>query len=612
MKKFLVALLAVFLMAGFSFAADAPDDVDLQKLRKQIQELQQQVDMMSDFVNKNTRHTAQDTLNLSVELRTRLDSIQYKDLRRMPAFGDDMMQLWMSESLIDANDSNDPDRWNDDFMEIYQADFGSLMQKPEVSAMIGDAWNNLDSSQQSYYTDNFGPQAQQMFASDMFADMLGDRSLSENELKAIKKAFKNMPSEKADSNNDTMFTNKLRIRLNSKVNEHVSFSGRLTMYKAFGESTDIRFYNGNFNSMHLDGNSAQVPTDDTVHVERAIFVYKNRISSVDWHISFGRRPSTYGTPMELRENSVLGGSPLPHIIQWNFDGASLGFNHEKYFDTWDLSSMLKFCYGQGFEGQWGTANPFNAQADVNDVNMFGIIANLVVNGKYELWYNWAHAYGVTDGFTGLVAMPFTVHGTDYTLDGSYDEYTLEPNYSGYTSRFEPTSEIGDLDMQTLLLKGENFGFKWFVSGAMSKTDPSGKSKNAMFQFMDQDTMVDDTPGYSFWTGIQTPELPYTKGKLGFEYNHGSKYWTSMTAGEDAIVGSKVATRGDVYEAYYHQPVAGDNFFLTLGYIHYDYDYTNSGSPIGQPVKIEDATAFNTMVPVVDKVDQWYVSATYRY
>lgn len=612
MKKFLVALLAVFLMAGFSFAADAPDDVDLQKLRKQIQELQQQVDMMSDFVNKNTRHTAQDTLNLSVELRTRLDSIQYKDLRRMPAFGDDMMQLWMSDSLIGVNDSNDPDRWNDDFTKIYKADFDSLMQKPEVSAMIGDAWDNLNSTTQNYYTDNFGSQAQQMFASDMFADMLGDRSLSESELKAIKKAFKNMPSEKADSNNDTMFTNKLRIRLNSKVNEHVSFSGRLTMYKAFGESTDIRFYNGNFNSMHLDGNSAQVPTDDTVHVERAIFVYKNRISSVDWHISFGRRPSTYGTPMELRENSVLGGSPLPHIIQWNFDGASLGFNHEKYFDTWDLSSMLKFCYGQGFEGQWGTANPFNAQADVNDVNMFGIIANLVVNGKYELWYNWAHAYGVTDGFTGLVAMPFTVHGTDYTLDGSYDEYTLEPNYSGYTSRFEPTSEIGDLDMQTLLLKGENFGFKWFVSGAMSKTDPSGKSKNAMFQFMDQDTMVDDTPGYSFWTGIQTPELPYTKGKLGFEYNHGSKYWTSMTAGEDAIVGSKVATRGDVYEAYYHQPVAGDNFFLTLGYIHYDYDYTNSGSPIGQPVKIEDATAFNTMVPVVDKVDQWYVSATYRY
>jgi len=47
-------------------------------------------------------------------------------------------------------------------------------------------------------------------------------------------------------------------------------------------------------------------------------------------------------------------------------------------------------------------------------------------------------------------------------------------------------------------------------------------------------------------------------------------------------------------------------------MHYDYEYTNSGSPIGQPKKIEDATAFDTMVPVVDKVDQWYLQATYRY
>ena len=610
MKKFLVAFLAVFLMAGFSYAAD---DVNLQELKKQIQDLQQQVDMMSNFVNKSTRHTAQDKLNLSVELRTRLNSIQYKDLRRMNDFSSDMMQLWMSESLINnsaiatpgtpnAFDANG-DMWNDAFTSRYMADFGSLMQQPEiVNMMVAQGAPNPQTN----------PQGFQQYAMTAFANMLNDRSLTRQDLEGIKTAFNNIKPEKADSNNDVMFTNKLRIRLNSKVNNHVSFSGRLTMYKAFGEATNIRFYNGNFNSMHLDGNSAQVPSGDSVHVERAYFVYKNRLGPVDWHFSFGRRPSTYGAPMGMSENAVLGGSPLPHIIQWNFDGGSLGFNYSKYFDTWDLSSMLKFCYGQGFEGQWGTANPFNAQADVNDVNMFGIIAKLAVNDKYELWYNWAHAFGVTDGFTGLVAMPFTVHGTDTDLDGKYNTYTLEPNYSGYTSRFEPTSAIGDLDMQTLLFKAENFGFKWFVSGAMSKTDPDGRSENAMFQFMEQDKMVDDTAGYSFWAGIMTPELPFTKGKLGFEYNHGSKYWTSMTAGEDAIVGSKIATRGDVYEAYYHQPIVGDNFFATVGYMHYDYEYTNSGSPIGQPKKIEDATAFDTMVPVVDKVDQWYLQATYRY
>ncbi|MEC9493194.1 DUF3373 domain-containing protein [Flexistipes sp.] len=605
MKKLLVSFLAVFLMAGFSYAAD---DVDLQELKKQIQDLQQQVDMMSNFVNKSTRHTAQDKLNLSVELRTRLDSIQYKNLRRLNDFSSDMMQLWMSDSLINSSgsansfDANN-DMWNDAFTSTYMANFGSLMQKPEIVGMLVNM--GAPNPQNN-------PQGYQQFAMTAFANMLADRSVTPQELGGITTAFNNIDPEKADSNNDVMFTNKLRLRLSSKINNNVSFNGRLTMYKAFGEATNIRFYNGNFNSMHLDGNSAAVPTDDSVHVERAYFVYKNRLGPVDWHFSFGRRPSTYGPPMGMHENAVQGGSPLAHIIQWNFDGGSLGFNYEKYYDTWDLASMLKFCYGQGFEGQWGTANPFNAQADVNDVNLFGIIAKLAVNGKYELWYNWAHAYGVTDGFTGLVAMPFTVHGTDYTLDGKYDEYTLEPNYSGYVSRFEPMSKIGDLDMHTVLFQAENFGFKWFVSGAMSKSNPDGRSSNAMFQFMGQDKMVDDTPGYSFWAGIMTPELPFTNGKLGVEYNHGSKYWTSMTAGEDALVGSKIATRGDVYEVYYHQPIVGNNFFATLGYMHYDYEYTNSGSPIGQPKKIEDATAFDTMVPVVDKVDQWYLQATYRY
>jgi len=75
---------------------------------------------------------------------------------------------------------------------------------------------------------------------------------------------------------------------------------------------------------------------------------------------------------------------------------------------------------------------------------------------------------------------------------------------------------------------------------------------------------------------------------------------------------KLATRGDVFEVYYHQPIVGDNFFLTVGMLYEDYKYTNSGSYLGEPVKIKNATAFNTMMPVVDKVMDWYAKLTYRY
>jgi hypothetical protein len=130
----------------------------------------------------------------------------------------------------------------------------------------------------------------------------------------------------------------------------------------------------------------------------------------------------------------------------------------------------------------------------------------------------------------------------------------------------------------------------------------------MYQFMGMDQMMDGT-GHMYWLGVMTPELPFLGGKLGVEYNHGTKYWQPFILTYDA---QKLATRGDVYEVYYHQPIVGNNFFATLGYIHYDYEYTNSGNFMGEPVKIKDATAFNTLMPVVDKVDQFYLKMTYRF
>jgi hypothetical protein len=133
--------------------------------------------------------------------------------------------------------------------------------------------------------------------------------------------------------------------------------------------------------------------------------------------------------------------------------------------------------------------------------------------------------------------------------------------------------------------------------------------------MDMDRMLgsrDSETGHSVWVGVMTPELPFTGGKLGFEYNQGSKYWVGMTGAEDDLVGSKIAVRGKVYDVYYHQPIVSDRLFMTVGYQHFDYEYTGSGSYLGAPVKIEDATAMNTMTAVADKVDKFYASMTYRY
>jgi hypothetical protein len=570
MRKLLSVILGVLLVSTFAFA-----DSELDQLRKQIADLQTQVDTMNKFVSKNTRHTATDKLSISAEFMTRLDSTQYKNVRALPDWASDFMSLWMDGSGFSVSDYGA-------FASKYPAEASQL---PTMFGLVG------------LTTD---------INSNSLPDAVESTTLSGTDAEKIGKLFGMVTPKKYDTNNDFMLTNRLRLRLSSKVNENLSFSGRLTMFKTFGDSTPFHFFNGTMGSMALDSNSAQVPTDDTLRVERAYFVYKNSIGDVHWHFSFGRRPAAYGYGMENHENAVLGGSPAATIIQMNFDGGSLGF------DLADLTGIpglnVKFCYGQGYEGGYGTLNSMNAQADVNDVHFFGAIVKLFDNEDYKVIYNWAHGYGLTDGFIGTAVFPFYVSGSDTDLDGQYEEYTLNPNYGGFVSRVEPMSEVGNIDLHSLIAQGYTFDFSWFAAYSMSKTDPTNRSANPMYQFMGMDQMMDGT-GHMYWLGVMTPELPFLGGKLGVEYNHGTKYWQPFILTYDA---QKLATRGDVYEVYYHQPIVGNNFFATLGYIHYDYEYTNSGNFMGEPVKIEDATAFNTLMPVVDKVDQFYLKMTYRF
>jgi len=570
MKK-LIALVAAGLLCGATFAT--AQDVDLAALKAQIAELQTKVDAMSKDMTKMQQHTVTDKVSLGVEFMTKLDSTQYKDVRGLPAFASDMMSLWLSDSLMGVNDSNS-NGFNDAFEQKYPFQLSML---PTMLGAVGLTGNEFSS-----------------------------RTLTASDAAKVAQLFGMVPPRKYDTNNDYMLTERLRVRMSSKVNENVSFTGRLVMYKTFGDTTPFHFFNGTMGSMNMDANSAQMPTDDGIHVERAYFVYSNNIGSVPYHFSLGRRPAAYGAGMENHENAVLGGSPVASIIQMNFDGGSLGFDLEELTGIPGLN--LKFCYGQGFEGQYGTLNSLNAVNDVNDVHFWGFILKAFDNDKYKVWYNYANGLGLTDGFIGTVVLPFYITGNDYNLDGKYETYTLNPNYGGFVSRVEPMSKVGDIQLHTVMVQGNTFGFNWFGSYSMSKTDPSGSSKNPMYQFMGQDKMFDGT-GHMVWLGVMTPELPFTKGKLGVEYNHGSKYWQPFMLTTDSM---KLATRGDVYEVYYHQPIVGDNFFATIGMMYQDYKYTNSGSFLGEPVEIDKATAFNTMMPVVDKVTNYYVKLTYRY
>ncbi len=618
MKRFFIFLSMFLMLAVTSVFAQQPGYEDL---LKQIKELKTQVEELDERISATEKHTVLDKVNLNIDFRTQAIAAHYKDVRGLPEWGNAMLQLWAFDRLaVDGKSIGGnplpPTSSGYTFNPAFLQKYGATLQ-PMFPAMVsmgfvdGGAFLDMNSNN--------------AFDSNVDLPILGFNSLGKPHFTGIFGAadlakyqgmFKSVSPEKYNSNNDIMFTNRLRINLDSKFNDQLSFSGRLAMYKTWADSSGVKFYNGNMNTMKMDGNDVSVPTDDLLKVERAYFVYKNRWGKVDWHLSFGRRPATSGPPLELKDHSEVGGSPLAHIINWQFDGASWGFELEEL--TKIPGASFKLCYGVGFESGFGNSYSLSANNNVKDVHMFGFIAKLYDDKSTKAMINYAHAFDITDGFTGTVIMPFTINALDINNDGVFDEYYLNPNWGGYVSRMQPTANIGSMDMANILFQSKVKNVSYFVSAAISNTNPDGRSMNPMMQFMGQDALLNNDgeqksrTGYSIWAGIKAPLAP-TKGFLGLEYNHGSKYWLNFTGAEDNVVASKIAVRGDVYEVYYIQPIMGkNNFFLTLGAQLYDYDYTNSGNPLGAPKKISDATALDSLMPVVDKINVYYASVTYRF
>ncbi|MBF0235373.1 MAG: DUF3373 family protein [Desulfamplus sp.] len=426
------------------------------------------------------------------------------------------------------------------------------------------------------------------------------------------------PLEENDIDNDVIFTNKFHLNMESKLNSNLSFAGRLAAYKVWGDSTGINVNHGSLSDITLDGNTSSLPHGDTLHLERAYFLYSRYLNRVPVSFSLGRRPSTNGPPLEYGEYGLEGGSPLATIINWQFDGASLNFGLEDV--TGIPGAAFKLCYGVGFEGDWGNSYSLQeSQAEVEDVNLFGFIATLFDNDSFSAVLNYAHAWNITDGFTGLTVMPFAVSKADQNGDG-INEYYFNQNSGGYISRMEPTTEIGDWDAASLLMRKNLYeetekDIDLFIAGSWSHTDPSSISANPFYEMMGMGLLgsngqFEKQDGYSIYIGALFP-MPLD-AKLGLEYNWGSQYWFNFTGAEDSLVGSKLATRGSVFEGYYIQPVFGQNFFVRVGARYYDYEYTGSGNPLGEPVKISDANSLNGLFPIADKVWDTYLSATMRF
>jgi len=408
--------------------------------------------------------------------------------------------------------------------------------------------------------------------------------------------------------NDGLYSNRLWLGMGYKPTDTIMFKGSLGYQKAFGATDTLqaggRGVPGGFDTFDWVVNENM--TDDSIRLREAYWLWTPTLGDFPLTVSVGRRPSTNGYLINLRDDDQAK-SPMGHLINMEFDGASAGIKLNKFVP----GMAVKLCLGRGLTNansrmdESGMAYAENGD-NLDNVDMVGLIFKPYDNGQYSVMTKWYRGFDVPgmyatkiDGTTGQPTMYEMKNGGD--MDGAAVSFKVEGI----------GDEISDFLDETIFFAS----YAWSQSNpgtgvARRITDPSG---NVMMTMVDQSMMgsTDKQSGTSYWVGLQTPNL--TGGKFGIEYNHGSKYWRPFTYGEDTAIGSKMATRGDAYEAYWTQPIIGDIFTFQLRYTYIDYEYTGSNGFFGDggtPMTMGDAKLAG--YEAVDKAQDIRMYLRYRY
>ncbi|MDD5405307.1 MAG: DUF3373 family protein [Sulfurovaceae bacterium] len=399
--------------------------------------------------------------------------------------------------------------------------------------------------------------------------------------------------------NDSLLTTRLWLNMAYAPDANNVFKGLLAYNKAFGAD-----FGGNGSGAMprgwgmdtFDWITNEALTNNNLKVKEAYWLYMGDSmgeANIPWTVSFGRRPSTDGMLANLREGDDTYKSPLAHMINVEFDGASASMNLGNV--TGIPGASVKLCLGQGSTNATpmfgGPTNYSDNENNIKDIKLAGVILTPYDDGqitsKIQIYRGFdLPGYSVADIniMMGGGAAPTTMYQF-----GNIDGYAWSTLVNG----------IGE--------DGILAETKLFASLAMSKTHPDAGSQ--MLGSIDSET------GTSYWLGGQIPVLG---GDFGVEFNHGSKYWRPFTYGEDTMAGSKLAVRGDAWEAYYTYPIT-KALSLQARYTYMDYDYTGSNNFFGadgMPMSV-DFVKTGGAGPVaqaitVDKASDFRFYARYKF
>jgi len=398
--------------------------------------------------------------------------------------------------------------------------------------------------------------------------------------------------------NDLMAT-RLWLNMAYAPDANNVFKGQLSYNKAFGADLGQPGTSPALNAFGMRGFgydtfnwfSNESLTNDNLKVRQAYWLYLGEeFFGIDmpWTFSVGRRPSTNGFLANFRDDDPAQ-SPLGHIINVEFDGLSSKLDLSKITGVPGMS--FKLCMGQGSTnatpllGRIDGTSYSNDELGMDDIKLGGFIFEPYNDGQYVV---------KTTAFRA------------YDLPG-FDSQAFFDAFAGLPANMSQQGDIEGAAISVLVDGVTEDGYfadvKLFGSWAVSKTLPDSDG-----QMLGVNTPLgtlgaaqgESKTGNSYWFGAILPVHVSDEnyGKVGLEYNHGSKYWRPFDYGEDTMIGSKLAARGDAYEAYYTYNLT-DALSMQLRYTSIDYDYAGSNGFFaagGTPIDIDQ---------MKDGNDMWY-------
>ena len=392
------------------------------------------------------------------------------------------------------------------------------------------------------------------------------------------------------NNTDSLLTNRLRLKFETKVADNVSFGARLSMYKVFGDSTGVQVFNGQPTSLNIDGTTAGVPNSDQVRVERVFFNWNN-IGGSKLYLSIGRRPANYGPPLNYRDDDLRGGTPSGALFDFQYDGMTVGYHVTD-------KMTLRACYGLGYSSGWGNGNLIKTPADrLKDVHLAGGVLDLYETDHTFVQALFARAWNVTDGFNGLVVMPS-------------NPLTGDPVAAPVVMRYTPSANLGAINLYGVVLEKKLTQFDLYASANWDSLRPNGTSTPFGGLGSDPFSSPVNHDGQMYYLGVRY-SIPKDDGrtKIGFEFNHGTRYWFNFSHAEDDIIAPKTNTRGEVYESYLTHRIS-DHFLFKADYIRYNYTWSGSGWHIGEPKRLDSNPILG--FPGYDKASMFTLGLTAEF